>query len=441
MAKVLPLFLAMLLARPQDPKSEMMAAYEKLKPVLERGQKLVSDGKLDEANAGLLETFPEATRTPVQALLLGNLIWATDPKVSYALHKAAVEKLPNEPDAQLEWALEQHRAGEYAGAAEAYAKYSAAVPEYAIAWGLAADCLVWLGRDRDAVKAWQASEQAKKGSLENFESMVCEIHRESIPLRQRADYLKRVGKGDADAAAALIALDAFYPGDWWNTRANKEFLERDLIAVRALKFADPRRLDAIECAAACGPAKPDDTKTVQNALAKHRFLTDADVSVPSDAALAAIIIDHAVESKALGESRPKVAEKVLAIARSTKNADLWNGALYLLEGGDPLALEKEAWDSTSDVRFALGYLSLMSKPGTLNPDNEVLQRSRQLFPENGHIQRKAYDLAKKDGKVTPALLLQLIQAEYHHFSSTGIIPRPRAAMLRIYFKELADLLK
>jgi tetratricopeptide (TPR) repeat protein len=441
MTRILPLFLAMLLAPPQDFTTEMKEANQKLAPALESAQKLVAEGKLDEANDGLLATFPQATRTPVQALLLGNHIWANDPKVSYPLHKLAVEKLPDQPDAQLEWALEQHRAGEYAGAAQAYSKYSSAVPGYAIAWGLAADCLVRLGQDRDAVKAWKSSEDAQKGSLEGFESMVCEIHRESVPLRMRADYLKAIGKGDPDAAVALIALDALYPGDWWNTRANQEFLERDLVAVRTVKFADPRRLDAIECAAACGPAQSGETKAVQDALEKYRFLMNADASLPSDSALAAIIIDHAVESKALGQSRQKVADKVLSVARSTKNADLWNGALYLLESGDQLALEKEAWEATSDVRFALGYLSLTSKAGTLLPNDKVLLSARLLFPENGDVQRKVYDLAKQAGKVTPGLLLQAIKAEYHHFSSTGIVSRPRAAMLRIYFKELAGLLK
>jgi hypothetical protein len=129
------------------------------------------------------------------------------------------------------------------------------------------------------------------------------------------------------------------------------------------------------------------------------------------------------------------------IARSTKNGDLWNGALYLSQGGDLLALVKEAWDATGDVRFAIGYLSLASKAGTLKLDDEVLLQARLKFPENGPVQRKVYDLAKQDGKVTPGLLLQGIEAEYHHFSSTGVLPRPRAAMLRVYFKELAGLLK
>jgi hypothetical protein len=433
------LTLALLALAPQDFKTDLKAAYEKTKPLLERGRTLILEGKLDEAEGALLELFPEAGRTPVQAYLLGNLLWPSNPKMSYALHQRAAEKFPEEPDVQLEWAMEQHRAGDYAGAADAYAKYSAAVPEYAVAWGLAADCLIRAGRDRDAVKAWKASEDAKKGSLELFESMVCEIHRESIPLRLRADHLKGVAKGELDAAVALIALDGFYPGDWWNNRANKEFLSRDLVVVRKQKFGESRRMEAIECVAALAPAKSDETSTVRDALTKFRFLTDPDVTIPSDPKLAAIIIDHAVESNALGDRRKAVFDKVLTVARSTKNGDLWNAALFLYDGRDLLPLEKEAWEASGDLRFAIGYLTLTSQMGTLKTDDEILVQARKSFPESSRVIRHAYDLAKRDKKVTAGLLAEAIKAEYHLFSSTGVVPRPRAALLRLYFKELAAL--
>src|SRR5581483_1815386 len=188
----------------------------------------------------------------------------------------------------------------------------------AVAWGLGAECLVRLGRSAEALKAWKSSEDAKKGSLETFESAVYEIHRETNPLRLRADYLAAVRKGAAEAAVALIALDGFYPGDWWTNLANKEFLEHDIAVVRRVKFADTRRMDAIECTAACAPARYDETGTVKDALSQYRFLTDPDVTIPSDPKLAAILIDHAVESKALGKRRKAVADKVLAAARLTK---------------------------------------------------------------------------------------------------------------------------
>ena len=46
-----------------------------------------------------------------------------------------------------------------------------------------------------------------------------------------------------------------------------------------------------------------------------------------------------------------------------------------------------------------------------------------------------------EGKVTEALLVQGIKAEFRHFSSTGVLPRPKAATLRAYFRELAKIVK
>ena len=81
------------------------------------------DGRVDEANAAILAAFPEKSRTAEQALTLGNILFKQDPKDSYWLHQRAAKELPNKPEVQYEWALEQHRAGEYAAAADSYAKF------------------------------------------------------------------------------------------------------------------------------------------------------------------------------------------------------------------------------------------------------------------------------------------------------------------------------
>src|SRR5690349_6461139 len=105
MKSLILLALALLSAAPQDFQTESREAYEKLKPATERGRKLITEGRLDEADAGILATFPEATRTPVQAYLQGNLLWLDNPKTSYALHKLSAQKLPDVPNVQLEWAM------------------------------------------------------------------------------------------------------------------------------------------------------------------------------------------------------------------------------------------------------------------------------------------------------------------------------------------------
>lgn len=103
---------------------QIKAASTKLAPALEKSERLTLEGQFDEANAGILATFPEGSRTAVEKLVLGNVFFGMLPKISYDLHKQAAEELPDAPDVLLEWALEQHRAKEYKGAAATYEKYS-----------------------------------------------------------------------------------------------------------------------------------------------------------------------------------------------------------------------------------------------------------------------------------------------------------------------------
>lgn len=433
------LLLAVLWA-PQEVEKEMERAYEILKPAVQKGEKLIEAGRVDEANQALLDLFPEQTRTPSQALLLGNLMFGNSPKVSYGLHKLAAEKLPDYPDAQLEWALQQHRAGEHAGAAAAYAKYSAAVPDYAPAWGLAADCLIRLGRHREAVAAWESSEKAKSGTLERFESLVCEIYGES-PLQRRQALLTAMRKGDLDAGARLIALDCVYPRDWWNAQPAKTYLRNDRAAFRAANFPAGRRIDALECAVDVGLAESDDAEAIGAILRRRGFILDADVSLPTDAAIAAFLLDRAFSLELLpGDLRKTVSTKVLAASRKSGDRDLWNAALLLAEG-DVEALEKEAWEATQDPRFAAGYLLILERGKRLKGNDPILADSLKQHPENAMLNRLAVTVAGRENRSTPELLVRAIQAEYRRFSVSGLNPRPRAAVLRLYFKELAKLVK
>lgn len=435
------ILLGVFLGLTQDFDRQVRDAYEKVKPVVERNGKLIDAGRRDEANDAVLAVFPEGTRTPVQAYLLGNLIFGNDPARSYALHKFAVEKLPTQAEVQLEWAMEQHRAGEYPGAAEAYARYTAEVPEYAPAWGLAADCLIRQGKIREAVAAWSSSEKSKAGSLERFESLVCDIYTSDVPLARRQRLLDSMKKGDLNAGVELIAFGCHCPKDWWNIGPQKAILENDLAVFRSLKFPAGRRIDAIECMAECFQAEPEDGKAVLASLVRSGFLVDPGLSLPEDSKVAALLIDRAVATGAIkpGEVRKKLAEKVIAAARSLRNADLWNTGLYLLADQKVAAIEKEAWEATGDVRFALGYLLLSDKELTLG--DEVFQKALKVHPESGELVRVAIALARKEGKVTEGLLVQGIKAEFRHFSSTGVLPRPKAATLRAYFRELAKIVK
>ena len=189
-----------------DFASQVQAAGEKIAGVIPACTEKMNAGDFAGANAVLLATFPEATRTPAESFILGNVLFDTDRRLSHELHQSAVKAEPENPDVVWEWALEQHRAGDYAGAAS-YQKVSAGNPRAATLYALEADCLLRLNRIEDAVAAWKKSEDAPDGSIESMEDLVCAVHREVAPHKLRADLLaKAVVRHDIAAAEDLIAL-------------------------------------------------------------------------------------------------------------------------------------------------------------------------------------------------------------------------------------------
>jgi hypothetical protein len=427
--------------------AEFGQASEKLKDVMPGCEKLMEAGDFSGANAKLLATFPEATRTAAQSFLLANILFDADAKQSYTLHKAAAKAEPQNSNVQWEWALEQHRAGEYAGALASYQAFSMSQPGWAPCYALQADCLLRLNRIDGAVDAWHKSETAPDGTLETMEDLVCTVHREPAPHARRAELLARATQQrDVDAACDLIALDCDFPRDWWNGGPQKAFLRHDLPAVQAaLKLpADDVRGRAMACAVECATADRDDPAAIKAILSKHRLLTDADHTLPSHGGLLSLVLGAATRSKAVDEDvlRRQLGPKVLELARKGKDVGAWNAAAFAgpTDKDEELRLEREGWQATGDARFAAGVLFLKQQRGELKGDDADLAAALKQFPESGMIQRAAYETAEHEGKVTRQLLADAAKAEFTHFSSfvapATVVNRPRSDYLRAYFAQL-----
>lgn len=179
---------------------EASAKVMELQPQLEQ---MATEGRIKEGNEQLLAVFPQAKRSAVQALVLGNVLYGMDAKLSYALYQEAALKEPHEQRVLLEWAMEQHRAGEMAAALAAYDEYAERDPEFAPAHGLAADCLIRLNRVAEAKARWRRSEDARRGSLETFETLVCEVYKDPSLHQKCSNWNNRPGRRPAMRASPL----------------------------------------------------------------------------------------------------------------------------------------------------------------------------------------------------------------------------------------------
>lgn len=427
-----------------DVQSEMQKEAEALQPALQAAGPMLAEGRVDEADKRILSTFPEKSRSAVESLLLGNVLFKQDPATSYALHKRAAADLPDEPIAQLEWAMEQHRAGEYAGASASYQKFIKAQPTFGPALGMWAECLIRTGQTRAAADAWARSEQGG-GSLEQFESWVCDVHTHDRPDHDREGFYQKVKAGDSAAAANLVGLDCNFPEDWWNAGPKANYLEKDLDMLSAAPLKDKGLLNETECAAKCALVRAKGEGDVAGLLRAGGFLLDAHATLPQNGKLLAAMVSAALEQNVVSsdDARRNWGEKILNQARTTHDAAWFNVAAHLYLGTDRLPeIDQLGWDATGDQRFAASLLVGLAGKGSLKLEDPRLVRASKQFPDNSEIAKIVLELTKKSGKPMEPALIGAIEAEYCHFSfDSPLSPRPNAAALRVYFAELSKIEK
>jgi tetratricopeptide (TPR) repeat protein len=424
-----------------DPREEMNAAAEKMETVGERANALAMEGKLAEANALYLNLFPENTRTAAQAFMLGNVLFKFDPKQSYALHRRAATEMPDDDGAQYEWALEQHRAGEWAGAAESYAKYAKAAPDFAPTYGLWAECLIRTGKIKEAAETWAKSENAPSGKIETLESLVCEVHTPVTSAVKRAALLERLrAAADLDAAERLVALDCDFERDWWNGGVHAPYLQRDLALIRSLKFPDAKRAAEALCAgeAALALEQKGDAATI---LRDGGLMPDDAATLPKSGVLMPIVLESVLDSKAMSKdaAREKWGNAILERAKAEKDEGFFRAAAHLFQDTpEQENVDRAGWEATGNARFAAAVVTHMFSTGKLTLDNPILVRAVKEFPENCFIAEVVVALTKRAGRPMTDVLVQGIKAEYTHFSIGGMLGRPKASKLRTYFSALLD---
>src|SRR5215510_557135 len=210
-----------------------------LKPALQKAEALGLEGRVGEASQALLDAVPEAKRQPVHDFALGNVLYRSRPDISRALHRKAVEAVPESAMAQLEYAMEEQRAGNCAEAASAYRKVLAAQPQREYLHALYADCLVQLGQYKLAVEHWLKARHDRHHI--SIEKQIHEIYGKTSPGQRRGEMLEQFRRGQTELAEAIIWQDLDCDQDWWNSRTDEVFLARDLTEIGLVLGVESQR--------------------------------------------------------------------------------------------------------------------------------------------------------------------------------------------------------
>jgi len=371
------------------------------------------------------------------------MLFRFDPVASYELHKLVAEKEPDEANPQFEWAMQQHRAGEYAGAAASYARYVQLVTDFAPAWGLYAECLIRLGKIQEAVAAWSNAEESRNGTLAMMESMLCEI-KLPHPELKRQQLLHKITDGDVGAARQLIALDCAYEVDWWNSPIRRDLLKNDLDSLRGIEWKSPAKINEVFAAAEVMLA--EEKMDVTAVLKKHGYLLDDANTLPHSGSMLSCMISAVEDNGALTteQIRDRWSTEILEQARESKDVEAFNVAAHLAVGTPALSdIQREAWTTTSDSRFATGLVVGLSAEKDFGLEHPDLVAALKQFPEESMIARFEVLLSFRSDKPLTESLIRAIKAEYLRLSiQRGFNPRRSAQFLRAYFgllkKELAN---
>lgn len=420
---------------PRDLERELKAAGDRIDAVRPAAEALMARGEYDKANETLLAVFPDGQRSPAQALVLGNVLFNQLPSASYKLHKEAARAFSDDLNAQLEWALEQHRAGEYDEARATWDKVCKKAPDQAVYHALRAECLIRTNRAAEAAAAWQASELAKSGKREDFENLLCELKRRKSSDRERATLLQDVRAGDIAAAEKLVILDAAFRSNWWMSDPNLEYLDADIALIGQTEFTDKPRQQALRVFADVVRSDKKKDGSVEKRIRESGLFFDKKVTLPNSDLVLATLLGIIIET------RIKTREEVLAMfgrklierTQKSKEPELWNVLCNLTIGSEQYrGNAQKAWEVTGDSRFAIGFITDLERTDELTSDHPDLARALEQFPEDSLLAQVRLRRALKEGRPLKPCLEAAIKAEYTKLSPGPSLlgPRPSSAALR-----------
>ncbi|OAI57848.1 hypothetical protein AYO47_07425 [Planctomyces sp. SCGC AG-212-M04] len=429
---------------PKDLERELKAAGDRVDAVRPAAEALMAKGEYDKANETLLAVFPDGQRTPAQALVLGNVLFNQLPSASYRLHKEAAQAFVDELNVQLEWALEQHRAGEYDAARITWEKVCKKAPDQAIYHALRAECLIRTHRIVEAVAAWQASEAAPAGKREEFEGLLFGLKNRKSPHQERSALLHEVRSGDIAAAEKLVLLDATFRTNWWISEPNLDYLDADIALVGETEFSDKPRQQVLRVFADIVRSDRKKDGAVEKQIRESGLFFDKKTTLPASDVVMASLLGLILESKikAREEAFAIFGQKVIERARKSKEPELWNVLCNLTLGSELYrANAQKAGEVTGESRFAVGFITDLERTDELTSDHPDLLRAIEQFPEDSILAQLRLRRALKEGRPLRPYLEAAIKAEYTKLSPSpsplGL--RPSSVALRIYFGQLAQI--
>ncbi|MBI5760130.1 MAG: hypothetical protein HZA46_16560 [Planctomycetales bacterium] len=401
---------------------------------IREARQLAGEGRVREAKQVFLDLAKQQP-SPAMSFWAGNELFRMDFERSYELHAEAYAALPDEPFANLEFAMQRHRRGEFAEAIPLYERFLKD-RERSQMHALLADCLIRMNRIPEAIQHWKQADFRR--SHVGIEKTIHEVYGDLHPFAKRTKLLEKLRGGDKQAAEPLLRQLIFMDFDWWNGRADKAAIQQDLVLIEATLGKESERFRAMACLADVTIAssrdddddvknsKKDDSKVASKVAAilkDAKFILD-DGAFPTNSIMAAGLVQVALKHKLIEKEQ----------CRARFGDELWRRAQS--EAGDQEALhllcslsigksqeeqkkleefDRYGWDRYHDVRFASSLLVLLAGQERLKTDGEELVRALKEFPDSSLVHQIRLEFTETEA-ITAEMLVEAIKAEFRHLS-------------------------
>jgi hypothetical protein len=335
--------------------------------------------------------------------------------------------------------MEEQRAGNCADAAPAYLKVLAAHPQPEYLHALLADCLVQLGQYKLAAEHWLKARHDRYHIA--IEKQIHEIYGKTAPGQRRGELLEQFRRGQTELAEAIVWQDLDFDQDWWNSRTDPVFLDRDLADIGAALGADSRRFRELKLWADAATGK----RKLADGLSELNLLQPPAGAFPVSSFAAYHLIRMAISEGLtntaflLNTYEAELRRRALADGADDPKAMEVLGFLIYDQRRDQLAdIDLAGWKRYRMAPFAASYLIGLGKAGQLSLTTPELADAVKEFPRNVLVQELALLEARKAGKSGKELapyIARVITAEYAQL--TGLLGPRDSYKLKQLFAELA----
>ena len=401
---------------------------ERFQAAAKKANSFIEEDKVDEANQVYTSLIPDDKLTPAECFVLGNMFFSMDVDLALKYHRLALDSLPDDPNVNLEYAMDLHRQGKTNEALSHYEKFLRTGEGAPLAHTLLTDCLVRAGRLKEACEQWKLANHPNNHTGIDF--AICAIYGEASPFKRRSELLKAIHAGQMDKLDELFALSATWDRDWWNADVNPYMLKRDLVLAKKLLAGDAGHLAELEFYAETYTQEVT-PKWLKEKLKAKGWILGETGKLPSRGHVAdrlvSLVLEHELEKEATLLKRFEPELRKRALEKDANDVMALNMLAHLLASDEKLApqlaeIDQAGWERYHDDRFAASLLAGLLGADKLKTDSPKFIQGMRDFPENEYIANLGVQMAKTEGKPMTQPLVDSIKAEFRHLSiSIGAI--------------------